>query len=105
MIYLHHVTDRVTHKEWELRDDWMTFVQSFSLFLSTVNLHLQIIETLFKGRKHSLTFGVQVIKAYALWITLYEKDNKRNLKWPYMQRWQCPILNSTLESFVWSNMN
>ena len=34
-----------------------------------------------------------------IWI----KDlRKSNLKW---QRWQCPIYNSTLQSFVWSSMN
>ena len=28
------------------------------------------------------------------------RDCKCNFKWPFMQRWQCPIYNGTLESFV-----
>ena len=28
-----------------------------------------------------------------------------NFKWLCMQRWQCPIYNSTIKSFVWLSMN
>ena len=28
------------------------------------------------------------------------RDCKCNFKWPFIQRWQCPIYNGTLESFV-----
>ena len=33
------------------------------------------------------------------------RDFECNFKWPFMQRWQWPIYNVTLESFVRSSMN
>ena len=41
-----------------------------------------------------------------LWFnTIENKDCKHNFKWPSMRRWQCPIYNGTLNSFVWSKLN
>ena len=32
------------------------------------------------------------------------RDCIRNFKWPFMQRWKCPIYNGTPKSFVWSSI-
>ena len=34
-----------------------------------------------------------------------QRDCRSNFKWPSMQREQCPIYNSTLETLIWSSMN
>ena len=54
-------------------------------------------------------FGMEGCVCYELVFvglikTIRFQDCKRNFKWPYMQRWQSPIHNSTLKSFVWSSM-
>ena len=54
-------------------------------------------------------FGMEGCVCYelvfvGLFKTIRLQDCKRNFKWPYMQRWQSPIHNSTLKSFVWSSM-
>ena len=38
-------------------------------------------------------------------IHFFKSDARRKFQWLSRQKWQCPIYNSTLWSFVWSSMN
>ena len=38
------------------------------------------------------------------YLIIFQRDCKRNFKWPSMQRWQYPIHNGTLVTLIWSKM-
>ena len=54
-----------------------------------------------------VVFNLVTIQAFFFQIKIFwsqfkaERDCKRNIRKPSMQRWQCPIHIGTLETFIW----
>ena len=86
--WLHQIVNKWLKYIWQWKQkQWVTIVTQIKV--------LWIVDNTFCIKGH-------------LWkvIMIYiNKEWKRNFKWPFRQRWQCPIHDGTGKRFVWSSMD